>query len=444
MNCIGGILLKNQNGALEKISSKNVISAAKYVIQTLAVVMVLAVAFGLFVSFVVLKLETQEKIFACIMSFVAAGLLIGVIASFKNYILFIKPLNIISEFSYSMFNGDLSKDIDIQKSKGQKAICLQLAKSNERLRELLNEIVQSGQIIGDSSEALSNNCGEIAKAGEAISQMLCSASEGAASQASTICNANAAAKDMSHMINRLNSDFKDISKETSEASKLGEEGNIQLADLMSKTKINCRSMDNVNNAINGLDVKIQNISSITNTIISIAGQTNLLALNAAIEAARAGEAGRGFSVVADEIRKLAEQSAEAVKEILDIVMEIQAETEKTVSAIQGISGDISLQNQTIENVDKCFSGVVKTVFNISDKSKNIEHFISNIAEYKESFVSSIEDIARLSEDSASYSQEIASSSEEQDASIHQILEAASKLSKIAGDFEDKLGKFKLK
>lgn len=147
------------------------------------------------------------------------------------------------------------------------------------------------------------------------------------------------------------------------------------------------------------------IGKIISVIQDIANQTNLLALNAAIEAARAGEAGRGFAVVADEVRKLADSTNKSAGEIRDVVNAIQSQTELSVSSIGTVANDIRLSTQQAEEICSSLNEISHkahetsiSVIGISNATKEQSSAVQEIA-------SGVERIARLSEESAHHSQE---------------------------------------
>jgi methyl-accepting chemotaxis protein len=179
--------------------------------------------------------------------------------------------------------------------------------------------------------------------------------------------------------------------------------------------------------IDSLGQSSEKIGQIVNLINDIASQTNLLALNAAIEAARAGEAGRGFSVVADEIRTLAEQAAKATEDISRLIISIQKDVKNTVSKM----------NQNEVEVDNSVAEINRTadVFvDVTRAADSLSQLISAIA---------VGEIAVVSEEAAHNAEGVAAASIEQSRSTRIIAESAEALVETAGNLADLVRQFKL-
>jgi len=177
-----------------------------------------------------------------------------------------------------------------------------------------------------------------------------------------------------------------------------------------------------NSTVNDLVGKLESVNTITDSISQIASQTNLLALNAAIEAARAGDAGKGFSVVAGEVRKLAENSKIAVQNITKILEEIKVDILNTSSAMSSGNNALFSQKSTIKQTKDTFL-TIKSELN--ESVNEIEKFIVNLknsSEKKDIIISSIDDISSLSEENSSLSEEIVATMQSQDSTIQSINE----------------------
>ncbi|EHJ02048.1 methyl-accepting chemotaxis sensory transducer [Clostridium sp. DL-VIII] len=179
--------------------------------------------------------------------------------------------------------------------------------------------------------------------------------------------------------------------------------------------------------VNALVSKLESVNSITDSISQIAAQTNLLSLNAAIEAARAGEAGKGFSVVAGEVRKLAENSKLAVQSITSILEEIKVDILKASSAMNSGNSALSTQHNSLEGAKNSFSDI-KT--SIDDATQEITTCIENLttaSEDKDNVISLVDNISTVFEEHESLSKEIASDLHSQDNSLKEISNSLGKL-----------------
>ncbi|MNK87292.1 Methyl-accepting chemotaxis protein McpB [compost metagenome] len=187
----------------------------------------------------------------------------------------------------------------------------------------------------------------------------------------------------------------------------------------------------------------QQIGRILEIINGIAGQTHLLALNAAIEAARAGEQGRGFAVVAEEVRKLSEQSTEAVGKIASMIQEIQAETEKAVATMNQGSTEVNDGVVVIHRAGGALERIVEAASSTDDQIGRISEASQQLAEGSARVVSTVDQIAAISEQTAAGAQEVAATTQEQTASMHQVSAGARQLAVLADQLSRSIAHYKL-
>jgi methyl-accepting chemotaxis protein len=187
-----------------------------------------------------------------------------------------------------------------------------------------------------------------------------------------------------------------------------------------------------------------NIEQMAKVVSDIAEQTNLLALNAAIEAARAGEAGKGFAVVAEEVRKLAEQSAQATKQIFETVSLIKHGVSTVSGAVAQAVKIAKQQSQSIETTTKAFAEIEDKVAGISADIQALVDDVITSKQLEEKVLQNVESISAVVEQSAAGSEEIAASMAEQLTAFEKMVEKVTKLRQLTDELHEVMSKFRMK
>ncbi len=296
------------------------------------------------------------------------------------------------------------------------------------------EVTHSAQNLAATSEETSASADEVGRTVEEIAK-------GASDQAHDAERGVQVVQALSDKFVQLNDRTEMMIDAARSASGANQEGIRSIGTLKEKTKQTDAANERIETVITELDNKSQSIGVILDSISAIAVQTNLLALNASIEAARAGEHGRGFAVVAEEIRKLAEESSGAADKIRGIVTNILADSTRSVSSMKEVKVITREQSDAVEDVNKTFETISKSIVMITAEIEIISGFIKDLNKDKDQIVQSIENISAVSEETAAASEEVSSSMEQQTMAVEEVAKAAERLNEISVHLNDAARRF---
>lgn len=311
-------------------------------------------------------------------------------------------------------DGDFTHTIDIDK-KDKSSLSFSINKMVNGLREMLNDLVVSSNVLNDTGTGLTS-----------ASRDLTSGTSRQSDSASQIAAASVEMTQTVQEIARNLTEMAEYSKTTADNAGSGQE----TVNASTKSVLQIKeTVDESAKLVTSLDQSSAQIRDIVNVISEIAEQTNLLALNAAIEAARAGEHGRGFAVVADEVRGLAERTQNATVEISDLVTGTQGEVQKVTDSM----------GQVTENVDQ---GVVYSE-QVSEQLTVILDGIKHLQEMVDSVSSATTEMAATSKEIEQNINNVANVSEEVSLVANNVSESSNELSKMSGSIKQLVDKFKI-
>lgn len=313
----------------------------------------------------------------------------------------------------------------------------------ERLRNLILQVSRSVEQVASSSQQLTAIAEQSAQASSQVAGSVAQVAGGAANQVSAAEHSVAVVADMSKAIHHIATTAGNVSLHSDDAAKAAVAGSETVSQATGQMQTITETVNKSAQVVQNLGISSQQIGEIVDVITGIAGQTNLLALNAAIEAARAGEAGRGFAVVADEVRKLAEQSQEAAQKIADIIRSIQAETGVAVKVMNEGASEVEQGTQSIAATGEKFNHIVTLVQSLHHQIQEISAATQQLSASSDEVVTSVNGVKSIAADTASNTQNISAVTEEQSASMEEIASSSQALSLMAADLQAAIGKFKL-
>ncbi|MBI5923027.1 MAG: Cache 3/Cache 2 fusion domain-containing protein [Betaproteobacteria bacterium] len=342
------------------------------------------------------------------------GILLGLLF-WLSHALVIVPLNEAVEFARKISDGDLSSSMHTRREDEIGALMAALDHMRESLRQMIGKITSNAQSISELSALLSSTAGEVANQSE-------QQSEAAASAA-------AAVEEMTASIGHVSENARNSFTLAQQAGENAQRGGRIVESASMEMRNIADSVNQSSQRVHTLGEHSASISAIAGVIKEIADQTNLLALNAAIEAARAGEQGRGFAVVADEVRKLAERTAKSTEEITAMIGTVQSETEQVVETMRQAQERVNTGVAMASEAGRAMSEISDGSDQVVDTVNGISVALQQQSTASNLIATNVENIAGMSEKNAYAIQDVAKASGQLQESANS-LQAAVKLFRV--------------
>lgn len=395
-------------------------------------------------SWAVVTVQEKSKALALLYRILMLTLIIGVVIVVLVNIVIVRlvkkitnPIDEITDMMSQVSEGDFeirAKDSSV------KEISYMSEKINNMVGKFSNILRSTNNVTEDivnSSDALK----DIAGSTSVLENKMQEITEGATEQSRDTDALFELTSNMQEQFDQLHSESMSVVADSKKAITIGEDGNTKLRFLQENNKKTLKDIDSIQKIIQALDEKTRHISEILSTINSISEQTSLLALNASIEAARAGEHGKGFSVVADEIGKLAENSGNATMDVASILDGIRNETESTVEMMNQISEKFREQIDSVNEVEGAFAELNQSSVKISEDIGRMEPMIEQMKILSQEVVASTEQIADISRNTVESSQEIYQALNEERRLIEGFSDKVEELAEVSMNLKTDMTKF---
>ncbi|WP_050184075.1 methyl-accepting chemotaxis protein [Domibacillus robiginosus] len=355
-----------------------------------------------------------------------------------------KPLQLVTENVREVANGNLKIDPVHVKNKDEIGDLAQsINEMTNNLGLLIGHAIQTSESLAASSEQLLASSEQTSQLTQQVNLAIQEVASGSESQVTSINSAEQSVVEISEGMRQVAYSIQTVSELSMETNQKAEAGTVAIKETIEQMDVVQENITKTAIIIHALKERSKEIGRVVDLISNVSDQTNLLALNAAIEAARAGEQGKGFSVVANEVRKLAEESGKETKNIRTLIEEIQKQITQVSFSMEEGSTSLKAGVNKVNKTEKSFNEIAKMVAGITDQAREVSVAVEEVNASSEEIVQIISAITSISKRSAENTQHVALATEEQNATMEEIAASTNELSIMAQGLQGNISKFKV-
>ena len=354
------------------------------------------------------------------------------------------PLKKASSYLRAIANGDLSEKEDIN------SICVETVgiisaaeEINDNLSGIVKNIRTNTKLLDKKNQEFKDIFSHIADNVSNVNTAIEEVALGSSSQAEDVAKIASEIANMSNIISESEQDIENLKASVEHMNNVSVTADNSLSNLVNLNQKAKESIGVVVDQTNATNISAEKIQDAVAIIKTITGQTNLLALNASIEAARAGEAGKGFSVVADEIRKLANDSSESAETIESAVKELLSNSSNSVKTMNEVLTSSNEEYEALVETSSAFDALKSEVQNVHNVSIGVANQINSLTSIRTSVTDSTENLSAISEENAAASQETSASMQELSANIDTCREDVSVLQNLSNELNKQIEVFSI-
>jgi methyl-accepting chemotaxis protein len=396
-----------------------------------------------FIFFAILMMIPVEQSVLQFVAFVILMLVFVIVGNITIQKLIIHPMRQFYELSKAIMENDLSKSVDIRTNDEFGALAGAFNKMIQNLRIILQENLNAAEQLVYAASKMASMSDSANNAAQKITGTMEGMAHETEEQYSKVQISVMSIQQMADNAQQVANDAQNAASYSSQAAERAKKGEAIVVDVHQKIAQVKDTVDNSAEVVRRLGASSVEIGKIVDVMRGISRQTNLLALNAAIEAARAGEHGRGFSVVADEVRALAEQSTNSATQIVNMINEIQQETLSAVEAMEigtkAVDEETALAIAAKEAFAQITSSVNQTVNTIHEIAAAAEEQAASSKEMSSTMVT----VADTSKCNVNSSNLVVQSTKQQHNTMENLAKSASELLEMATKLTSLVGRFKV-
>jgi methyl-accepting chemotaxis protein len=355
----------------------------------------------------------------------AVGIAVGMSLGYLISRTLTSGLSELAAVTHEIAAGDLTKEVASVRDPELEALAGAFRTMVGQLRMVVGRIQESAGSLDGSATSFSATAQQMSTSGEEIAAATEHIAKGAELQVEVVERASGQIRQGAAAVARI-----------AERARLA-------AEALGKMRTVFERMEGSAGLVHGFGERTQKIGKIVEVITGISQQTNLLALNAAIEAAHAGEYGRGFSVVADEIRKLSEATRRSAEEITALVGEIGRESTKVLSSMEAGTLQIREGREVIDTVRGSLDTIIEGTVEVAHGVREISTLAAEQARGSEEMVKATDEISRIAEDNAAATEQASAATEELTASLEQMAGSAQELAGLADGLRQTASRFRV-